>query len=88
VQVTKHMFKQGIVLEMSVCNTVSGVVLENIEMRLSGLEPNFTEVGASAITKLDYEQRASLLIVMKQVGNGEAQTGTFGATLHFLEGRW
>jgi len=84
VQVTKHMFKQGIVLEMSVCNTVSGVVLENIEMRLSGLEPNFTEVGASAITKLDYEQRASLLIVMKQVGNGEAQTGTFGATLHFL----
>ena len=34
-------------------------ISENVEIRLSGVEPSFVEVGASTITKLEYNQQAS-----------------------------
>mmetsp|Transcript_92996 Transcript_92996/g.259075 ORF Transcript_92996/g.259075 Transcript_92996/m.259075 type:complete len:927 (+) Transcript_92996:124-2904(+) len=87
VQVIKHMFMQHIVLEMYVSNTVQGITLETIEVRLTGLEPHFHEVGASAITKLEYGQNASAHVVLQKVGGGEMEgvvTGSLGAALHFI----
>eukprot|EP00930_Biecheleria_cincta_P060685 TRINITY_DN462_c0_g1_i2.p1 TRINITY_DN462_c0_g1~~TRINITY_DN462_c0_g1_i2.p1 ORF type:complete len:949 (-),score=224.27 TRINITY_DN462_c0_g1_i2:194-2974(-) len=87
VQVIKHMFKNHLVLEMYVSNTVQGIVLENIEARLTGLGPNYSEVGASAISRLEYGQNASAHVVLQKRG-GEDQAGavpgTFGVSLHFL----
>merc|ERR1711920_657076 len=59
VQVIKHMFKDYVVLEMYVNNTVPGVTLENVEARLSGVSGDWMEAGASAISKLENGQQAS-----------------------------
>jgi len=87
VSAIKHMFKQHMVLEMYVSNTVQGVVLENIETRLKGLEPNWQMVGASAIGKLDFDQQASAYVVLQKKGGqdtGGVVTGNFGAALRFI----
>jgi len=88
VQVIKHMFRQHVVLELYVSNTVQGVTLENVEIRLSGVEPSFVEVGASTITKLEYNQQASAHVVLRKMGGEDvagAVTGSFGAALKFLQ---
>eukprot|EP00930_Biecheleria_cincta_P060684 TRINITY_DN462_c0_g1_i1.p1 TRINITY_DN462_c0_g1~~TRINITY_DN462_c0_g1_i1.p1 ORF type:complete len:944 (-),score=203.64 TRINITY_DN462_c0_g1_i1:195-2975(-) len=87
VQVIKHMFKNHLVLEMYVSNTVQGIVLENIEARLTGLGPNYSEVGASAISRLEYGQNASAHVLLQKQGGEDqagAVSGTFGVSLHFL----
>merc|ERR1740121_2642898 len=87
VQVIKHMFKQHVVLEMYVNNTVQGICLENIETRLTGLEPCWAMVGASAVAKLDYDQQASAYVVLaKQGGEDSAGVvpGNFGSSLRFI----
>lgn len=87
VQVIKHFFKQHLVLEMYVSNTVQSIVLENIEVRLSGVEPNWTVVGSTAITRLEYNQQASAHVVLrKNAGEDSAGAvlGAFGAALHFI----
>mmetsp|Transcript_33383 Transcript_33383/g.72991 ORF Transcript_33383/g.72991 Transcript_33383/m.72991 type:complete len:928 (-) Transcript_33383:127-2910(-) len=86
-QVIKHMFKQHVVLEMYASNTVQGITLESVEVRLTGLEPNWVEVGASAITKLEFNDQASAHVVLRKAAADDgagALTGTFGAALHFL----
>eukprot|EP00933_Yihiella_yeosuensis_P015635 TRINITY_DN13580_c0_g1_i1.p1 TRINITY_DN13580_c0_g1~~TRINITY_DN13580_c0_g1_i1.p1 ORF type:complete len:921 (-),score=216.04 TRINITY_DN13580_c0_g1_i1:472-3234(-) len=87
VQCIKHHFKNHLVLEMYVSNTVQGVVLENVGVRLKGLAPNFVEVGASAISRLEYGQNASAHVVLQKNGSQESAgvvTGTYPASLHFL----
>jgi coatomer protein complex subunit gamma len=87
VQVTKHMFKQHMVLDMYVSNTVQGVALENIEVRLTGVESSWTDLGASMITRLEYNQQASAHVVLRKKDDSEAAiavTGSVGAALHFL----
>jgi len=87
VQVIKHMFKEHLVLEMKVSNTVSGITLENIQVTLTGMEPTWTEIGASAISKLEYSQSASTHAVLKKNGGEEvagALTGSIGAALKFI----
>jgi len=87
VQVIKHMFKDHLVLEMHVSNTVSGITLENVEVRLTGMEPTWTEIGASGISKLEYSQGASAHAVLKKNGGEEvagAVTGSIQATLKFI----
>mmetsp|Transcript_116325 Transcript_116325/g.329047 ORF Transcript_116325/g.329047 Transcript_116325/m.329047 type:complete len:929 (+) Transcript_116325:105-2891(+) len=87
VQVIKHMFREHVVLEMYVSNTVSET-LENVEVRLTGLEPSWSEVGASAITRLQSGQQASSHVVLRKAVASEdvagAVIGSFGAALHFL----
>jgi len=88
VQCIKHQFKAHLVLEMYVSNTVQDVVLENIEARLSGLAPNYAEVGASAISRLEYGQNGSAFVVLQKNENeeqGGALPGSFGAALRFLQ---
>mmetsp|Transcript_6999 Transcript_6999/g.20637 ORF Transcript_6999/g.20637 Transcript_6999/m.20637 type:complete len:924 (-) Transcript_6999:83-2854(-) len=88
VQVIKHMFKQHIVLEMYVSNTVQGVTLENIEIKLTNVGPHFVEIGASTITKLEYDQQASAHVVLRKNGGDEvggALPGSFGASLKFIQ---
>jgi len=86
VQLTKHMFRQHIVLDVYVSNTVSGVALENIEVRLTGVEGSWTEVGSSMINRLEFDQQASALVILRKTGDDEfaASFGNFGAALHFL----
>jgi len=87
VQVIKHMFRQHLVLEIYVSNTVQGVVLENIETKLKGLEPNWAMVGGSAIGKLEYDQQASAYVVLAKRGGEESagvMAGSFGASLRFI----
>jgi len=86
VQVIKHMFKQHMVLEMYVSNTVQGVVLENVQTQLKGLEPQWAMVGASAIGKLDFDQQASAYVVLAKHGAEEhgVVPGNFGTTLRYL----
>jgi len=87
VQVIKHMFKQHVVLEMYVSNTVQGITLESIEVRLTGLEPAFSEIAAADISKLQYGQNASAYVVVQKNGGDEvagAVTGSLGASLHFI----
>lgn len=84
VQVIKHMFKDHVVLEMYVSNTVAGITLENIEVRLTGLGPEWMELGATAISRLEVSQNASAYVVLHKLG-GEclATTCNLGAALKF-----
>lgn len=87
VQCIKHMFKQHMVLEMYVSNTVQGITLENIEARLTGLGISWTDIGATAISRLEFGQNASSYIVLRKNGGedkGGAVTGSFGAALRFV----
>jgi len=87
VQVIKHMFKDHLVLEMNVSNTVSGITLENIQVTLTGMEPNWSEIGASAISKLEYGQSASAHAVLMKTGGEDtagALTGSIQASLKFI----
>lgn len=86
VQLIKHIFKDHLVLEMYVSNTVQGITLENVEVRLTGIEPNWVESGASAISRLTYGQQASAHVVLRKNAGADvagAVTGNFGATLRF-----
>lgn len=88
VQVIKHMFVNYVVLEFYTTNTVQGVCLENVEVRLTGVDATqWHEMGALAISKLEYNQSASAHVVLKKLAGeelGGALVGQFGATLHFL----
>mmetsp|Transcript_26580 Transcript_26580/g.61038 ORF Transcript_26580/g.61038 Transcript_26580/m.61038 type:complete len:926 (+) Transcript_26580:127-2904(+) len=88
VQVTKHMFRNHITLEMYVSNTVPGVILENVEVRLARLDAQLEEVGATAISKLDFNQGASAYIVLKKnlpPDSAGTVTASISATLNFLQ---
>jgi hypothetical protein len=80
------MFPNHVVLEVQVTNTLQGVTLENVEVQLSGLAPNWAEIGASTIPKLVFEQKASSYSVLQKNTQNEAGvlTGAFGAGLRFL----
>merc|ERR1711972_1230580 len=87
VQVIKHMFKNHVVLEMYVTNTVQGATLDSVEATLTGLEPCWSIAGASAINKLEYNQNASAYVILNKLAGEEvagAVTGTFGAALKFI----
>ncbi|CAE8603112.1 unnamed protein product [Polarella glacialis] len=87
VQMIKHQFKNHLVLEMYVGNTVQGMILENIQVRLTGLGQSWSEVGASAISKLEFGQASSAHVVLRKNGGDETAgvvTGRFGAALRFL----
>jgi len=86
VQVIKHMFQNHVVLEFFVANTVPGITLENIEMQLTNLQPNWTEVGASAIPKLALNDKGSAYIVLRKnaVDAAGVCTGNFGASIKFI----
>merc|ERR1712032_151330 len=74
------------VVEMYVSNTVEGITLENIQVRLTGVEPIWTEVVASAITQLAYGQQASAHVVLQKTAGDDvagAVVGSFMASLHF-----
>jgi len=85
VQVVKHMFPQHVVLEMVIHNTLQGVTLDNIEVQLT-LPANWTEIGASTIPKLVFDQKASAYSVLQKNSANEAGvlTGSIGATLKFI----
>eukprot|EP00929_Paragymnodinium_shiwhaense_P080799 TRINITY_DN4215_c1_g1_i1.p1 TRINITY_DN4215_c1_g1~~TRINITY_DN4215_c1_g1_i1.p1 ORF type:complete len:938 (+),score=324.72 TRINITY_DN4215_c1_g1_i1:105-2918(+) len=88
VQVIKHIFKEHVALEMYVSNTVPGITLENIEVRLTGCAPNWTDCGATAIDRLENGQQASAHVVLAKASAAEetagALVGTFGAALKFI----
>mmetsp|Transcript_108883 Transcript_108883/g.192559 ORF Transcript_108883/g.192559 Transcript_108883/m.192559 type:complete len:927 (+) Transcript_108883:86-2866(+) len=87
VQVVKHMFKQALVLEFSCSNTLKGTCLEKIEVKLTGLEPNWSQAGDSTIGKLEFEQQASAYVVLNSTSGGEEalpSAGSFGAALHYI----
>jgi hypothetical protein len=83
VQVTKHMYKQHVVLEMAVANTIKGITLENIEVKLSGIEPKWSQVGDTTIPKLENEQSASAYVVLAKVDESNL-LGSFGVALKFI----
>jgi len=86
VQCIKHMYKDFVVLEMYCGNTVPGITLENVEARLSGVSGDWSEVGATAIDKLENGQTASAHVVLQKVSAAAAgaTTGKFGVALHFM----
>merc|ERR1712137_466819 len=86
VQVIKHMFKDHIVLEFVVTNTDQKVILEQVEMQLTGVEPSFLEVGLTKIPKLEFGMgEESAYVVLEKVAGGDvgAITITLGANLKF-----
>jgi hypothetical protein len=83
VQVTKHMYRQHVVLEMSVSNTVQGITLENVEIKLTGISPKWSHIGDTQITQLVYGQQASAYVVLAKV-DPENLDASFGVALHFL----
>ncbi|CAK0894724.1 unnamed protein product, partial [Prorocentrum cordatum] len=87
VQVVKHMFKQHAVLEFRVENTVQGITLEDVAVVLTGVEPGWTELGATKINRLEYGQQTALTVVLQKNGGDDragALQGNFGAKLTFL----
>eukprot|EP00811_Abedinium_folium_P000011 NODE_1000_length_2657_cov_12.162846.p1 GENE.NODE_1000_length_2657_cov_12.162846~~NODE_1000_length_2657_cov_12.162846.p1 ORF type:complete len:660 (+),score=200.88 NODE_1000_length_2657_cov_12.162846:499-2478(+) len=87
VQVTKHMFKEHVLLEVAVNNTVDKITLEDIEVRLTGIEPHFREVGATKIDKLEFGQgEESAFVMLQKVSQTDAGAlvGLFGAALHYI----
>jgi|Transcript_66883 coatomer protein complex subunit gamma len=83
VQVIKHMYREHVVLEMSVSNTVQGYTLENVEVKLAGIAPNWSHVGDTTIPKLENGQTASAYVVLAKVDKDNL-VGSFGTTLRFL----
>eukprot|EP00437_Effrenium_voratum_P041885 CAMPEP_0181477176 /NCGR_PEP_ID=MMETSP1110-20121109/42084_1 /TAXON_ID=174948 /ORGANISM="Symbiodinium sp., Strain CCMP421" /LENGTH=918 /DNA_ID=CAMNT_0023602475 /DNA_START=89 /DNA_END=2845 /DNA_ORIENTATION=- len=84
VQVIKHMFARHLVLEMYVSNTVPGITLEEVTVNLTGLEPNWSEVGASAINKLEYGQNGSAHVLLQKNASEGVVCGSLGAALRFI----
>jgi coatomer protein complex subunit gamma len=82
VQVIKHMFKNHMVLELYVSNTVQGFTLENIEIKLTGFDANFKKLGDTQIVKLEYNQQASAYFVLQKTSDSLAST--MGAGLKFI----
>jgi len=73
------------VLELYVSNTVQGIVLENIEAKLTGLAPNFVEIGAAPIEKLENGGCGSAYVVIQRQNPGEdVVTASIGAALRFI----
>jgi len=83
VTLIKHMFEHYIALEFVVTNTIEGVILENVQMKLSGYD-QLREAGALAISSLSYKQSASAYIVIQKAQGQLVTSGQFTATLHFL----
>lgn len=86
VTVAKHMFQRHIALEFAVCNTVEGCTLENIQLRLGGVDPSvFRHVGALAISQLTFEQSASAYVIFEKVQQDSiVAAGSFTANLRFV----
>jgi len=82
VQCIKHMFKNHIVLEMYVSNTIQGQTLENIEVKMTGIEPKFSKIGDTSIVKLEHNQNASAYYVLQKEGE-DAPSGKLGCALAF-----
>eukprot|EP00913_Durusdinium_trenchii_P029811 g27936.t1 len=61
--------------------------LTESEVNLTGLEPNWTELGASAVTRLEYGQNGSAHVLLrKNAGQdtGGVVPGSFAAALRFI----
>ena len=82
VQVIKHVFGEFTVLEFYVRNTIEGVILANVHVKLANVDPIiWKEVGSTPISILGFGEGKSAYTVLAR--RKQVATGNFPATLHF-----
>ncbi len=84
VQAIKHVFAKHTVIEFLVSNTVENVVLGNVQVKLSNVDPSmFAEVGSIPAPLVGFGEGKSAFTVLKR--NQTAPVGTFPASLFFTQ---
>jgi len=84
VQVIKHIFGEFTVLEFYVRNTIEGVILANVHVKLANVDPAvWKEVGSTPIGTLGFgEGKAAYTVLARRK---QVTTGSFPASLHFMQ---
>ena len=84
VQVIKHLFGEYTVLEFYVRNTIDGVVLANVHIKLANVDPAvWKEIGSIPISSLRFGEGKSAYTVLAR--KRQVATASFPASLHFLQ---
>ena len=84
VQVIKHVFAAHTVLEFYVRNTVEGVILTNVHVKLANVDASlWKEVGSIPIVSLGFGEGRSAYTVLSR--KKQTATGSFPASLHFMQ---
>ena len=83
VHLVKHIFKEHVVLEFQVSNTVEGVSLDNLIVKLGGVDPQlWFEVSALGIPSLAAHSSGVAYIILQR--RNPVTVGNFQATLKFF----
>jgi coatomer protein complex subunit gamma len=84
VQVIKYVFMQYTVFEFHVRNTVEGVVLANVQVKLGNVDPNaWKEVGSVPIPTIAFgEGKSGFTVLARRTATA---TATFPASFHFMQ---
>ena len=84
VRVVKHVFLKHTVFEFYVTNTVDGVTLANVHVRLGNVDPSsWTENGSVPINAIAFGEGKSAFTVLER--SKPTPVGTFSASLHFVQ---
>ena len=84
VQAVKYVYNEYTVFEFYVTNTVEGVVLANVQVKLGNVDPSlWKEIGSVPISTVEFGQgKSAFTILARRPGT---PTGTFPASLHFMQ---
>jgi coatomer subunit gamma len=84
VRAIKHVFGHHTVIEFCVTNTVENVVLANVQVKLSNVDPNsFAEIGSLAAPLIGIGEGKSAYTVFAR--RQLAPIGAFPTSLHFMQ---
>ena len=84
VQVIKHIFGEFTVFEFYVRNTIEGVVLANVHVKLANVDPAvWKEIGSTPIPSLGFAEGKSAFTVLAR--RKQVSTASFPASLHFMQ---
>jgi len=84
VQAIKHVFGEYTVIEFYITNTIEGVSLANVHVKLGNVDPSmWKEIGSIPISTINFnEGRSAYTVLSRRVPTG---TSTFSASLHFMQ---
>jgi coatomer protein complex subunit gamma len=84
VQVMKHVFSRVTVFEFLVSNTVDGVVLANVQVKLRNVDASgWNELGSVPVNSIAFGEGKSAFTIFER--RSAYPTGTFQASLHFMQ---
>jgi coatomer protein complex subunit gamma len=84
VQVVKHVFARHTVFEFFVSNTVDGISLSNVQIKLGNVDSSsWAEIGSVPISSVAFGEGKSAFTVLQRLK--ATPVGAFSASLHFVQ---